>query len=492
MRASKSLFGYELGRLGCGVRIAKAGESCMSTNAEATSAATVDPAIDLDLPRSGRQLGLPIAIALVVGNMIGAGIFVLPAALAPYGDNAIIGWLITIGGSMCLAFTLARLAGRIPGGPFAYVETAFGPEAGFVVMWSYLISIWSANAALPIAAVSNFSNVWPALGGATAPALAVAFVWILTLVNAQGARTAGFVSLIASVLKALPLIAVALVAAAYLGRGGHPAARVNVPISPGFIAGAAALSVFPMVGFESATLLVGKIRNSQRAVPLATVLGTGLTGLIYLAATWAVFYMLPGNKAAMSASPFADAIRPSIGAAAGGAIAIFAAISALGALNGWILCSGEVPLTLARDGVFPAWFGRTTRIGTPVRGQLVAGAAASLLILSNYTRSLTGLFAFMTLISTVAALVLYAACAAAALRLLVRGAIQGILLGALAAAGLGFALWSFWGAGLEPTLWGAGLLATGIPIWWIMRRNRRRAKDGSSRLAAETGGAPPE
>jgi APA family basic amino acid/polyamine antiporter len=441
-------------------------------------------------PDRGRQLGLPIAIALVIGNMIGAGIFVLPAALAPYGNNAIIGWLITIVGTMCLAFTLARLAGRISGGPFAYVETAFGPEAGFVVMWSYLISIWSANAALPIAAVSNFSNVWPVLGGSVAPALAVAFVWILTLVNAQGARTAGFVSLITSVLKTLPLIAVALVAAAYLGRGGHPAAMTKVPISAGFIAGAAALSVFPMVGFESATLLVGKIRNSERAVPLATVIGTAITGLIYLAATWAVFYMLPGNKAAMSASPFADAIRPSVGAAAGGAIAIFAAISALGALNGWILCSGEIPLTLARDGVFPPWFARITRNGTPLRAQVLAGAVASVLILSNYTRSLTGLFAFTTLISTVASLVLYAACAAAALRLLARGAIKGVLLAVLAAVGLAFALWSFWGAGLEPSLWGAALLATGIPVWWIVRRNRLRAKRDSI-LAAEASPAAP-
>ena len=464
----------------------------MSTNAGTASTAIVDPSINPDAAPSGRLLGLPIAIALVIGNMIGAGIFVLPAALAPYGNNAIVGWLITIAGSMCLAFTLASLASRIPGGPFAYVERAFGPEAGFVVMWSYLISIWSANAALPIAAVSNFSSVWPSLGGAIAPLLAVAFVWILTLVNAQGARTAGLVSLIASVLKALPLIVVALVAAIYLGRGGHPAARADVPISLGFVAGAAALSIFPMVGFESATLLVGKIRNPERAVPLATVIGTGLTGLIYLAATWAVFYMLPSNKAAMSASPFADAIRPSIGSAAGSAIAIFAAISALGALNGWILCSGEVPFTLARDGVFPAWFGRTTRIGTPLRAQIVAAVAASLLIMSNYTRSLTGLFAFMTLISTVAALVLYAACAGAALKLIARGAIAGILLAILAATGLIFALWSFWGAGLEPTLWGAGLLATGLPIWWIMRRTRQSAKGGSNPQAAAIPISPPE
>src|SRR5438105_11097510 len=178
---------------------------------------------------SERQLGLAMAIALVVGNMIGAGIFLLPATLAPYGQNAIYGWLVTIGGSMCLAITLARLAGKIPGGPFAYVERAFGPEAGFVVMWSYLVSVWSALPALAIAGVSNLSSVVPSLGGAiVAPALAIAFVWILMLVNSQGARAAGSVQLVTSVLKSLPLIAVAVVAAAYLGRGGHAAQQAQV------------------------------------------------------------------------------------------------------------------------------------------------------------------------------------------------------------------------------------------------------------------------
>jgi APA family basic amino acid/polyamine antiporter len=430
---------------------------------------------------SERQLGLAMAIALVVGNMIGAGIFLLPATLAPYGQNAIYGWLVTIGGSMCLAVTLARLAGKIPGGPFAYVERAFGPEAGFVVMWSYLVSVWSALPALAIAGVSNLSSVIPSLGGAiVAPGLAIAFVWILMLVNSQGARAAGSVQLVTSVLKSLPLIAVAIVAAAYLGRGGHAAQQAQVSVSGGAIAAAAALSIFSMVGFESATLPAGKIRNAERTVPLATLTGAAVTGLIYLGATWAVLYMLPSATAAASPSPFADAVQPVVGPVAGAAVAIFAGISALGCLNGWVLCSGEIPLTLARDGVFPAWFAKTTPIGTPVRAQAVAAAVATCLIATNYSRSMTGLFAFMTLISSVATLVLYTACAAAALKLLARGMLTGAALAVCAALGLAFSLWAYWGAGAEPSLWGAALLATGIPVWWAVRQTRRRASASST------------
>src|SRR5205085_7914730 len=122
---------------------------------------------------------------------------------------------------------------------------------------------------------------------------------------------------------------------------------------------------------------------------------------------------------AASAAPFADAVAPVLGPSAGTVIAAFAVISVLGCLNGWVLCSGEVPLALARDGVFPRWFARTTPIGTPIRGQVVSSLVASLLIASNYTRSMTGLFTFIVLISTVATLVLYAACAASALKLII-------------------------------------------------------------------------
>jgi APA family basic amino acid/polyamine antiporter len=423
-----------------------------------------------------------MAITLVVGNMSGAGIFLLPAVLAPFGHNAINGWLVTIAGSMFLAATLALLAARIEGGPFVYVEQAFGAEISFLVMWSYLVSLWTANATLGIAAVSNFSHIVPALGApVVAPAAAVAIVWVLTLVNATGARNAGLLQAVTTFLKALPLIAVVLVAAVYLGRGVAPAEEAALPISGGSIAAVAALAMFSMLGFESATVSCDKVKNPQRNIPIASVAGAAISGLIYIAATWAVLYLLPGTLAAASPSPFADAVEPLVGSVAGSAVALFAAISALGALNGWVLCSGEVPLKLARDNAFPAWFGKTTGRGTPVRAQVLAAIVATVLIGMNYSRSMTGIFALLTLISVMSTLVLYTGSTAGALVMLARRKLQGAVLGICAAVGLVFSLWTYWGAGLEATLWGVALLASGIPVWLLVRRSR----GGSSPPAAE-------
>lgn len=444
----------------------------MATTSEAAN--YVDPAVNLDPPAGERQLGLAMATALVVGNMIGAGIFLLPAVLAPYGANATYGWLVTIAGALFIAATLAILSAHIEGGPFVYVEEAFGPEIAFVVMWSYLVSIWTTVAVLPIAAVSNLSHVVPVLGHPiVAPLVSIGFAWLLMLVNATGARTAGAVQVGTSFLKALPLIAVVVVAAVYLGRGAHPAQGMVVPVSTGAIAGAASFALFSMLGTESAVVSADKVKNPRKILPIASVLGGALTGIIYLGATWAVLYLLPGKQAASSPSPFADATQPFIGSAAGSAIAIFAAISALGCLNGWILCVGEVPLKLARDGALPAWFAKTSGRGTPVRAQLVGCVVGTLLIAMNYSRSLASAFEFITLIAVVSTLVLYTGCTAGALWLLARRRFKSPVLAICATLGFLFSLWSYWGAGREATLWGAALVATGIPILIAMKLGRR-------------------
>jgi basic amino acid/polyamine antiporter, APA family len=453
----------------------------------------IHPPINVEPAPRERQLGLTMATALVIGNMIGAGIFLLPAVLAPYGPNALYGWGVTIAGALFLAMTLGMLAAHIEGGPFAYVEQAFGPEVAFVVMWSYLISIWTALAILPIAAVSNLSHIAPVLGAPiVAPAAAIGLLWLIWVVNASGARAAGIVQVLTTLLKALPLIVILLVAAIYLGRGIPAASEAHIAVSGGAIASAAALSLFSMLGIESATVSADKVKNPRRTIPIASVLGAAITGFIYVGVTWAVFYLLPGEQAANSPSPFADAAEPLVGSVAGSAIALFAGISALGCLNGWILCGGEVPLKLARDGIFPAWLGKTTGPGTPVRAQIVGCVVATLMVVSNYSRSLGGAFAFITLISVISTLVLYAGCSAAALTLVGRGRLKGWTLSFCAAIGLIFSLWAFWGAGLEPSLWGLGLLATGIPVWLAVRHSRRLTAERSSPAAAAHSDALPE
>ncbi len=254
-----------------------------------------------DTPQLRRALGFWICLALVMGNTIGTGIFLLPAALAPYGANAVAGWLVTIAGCLCLAQVFAALARALPeaDGAYDYIRPALGAPAAFFVMWSYWISSWVTNAAVAIGAVSYLSVLAPGFFAPVyaGPLTAAAFVILFTLIATRGAKASGEVQVATTILKLLPLIAVvALAAIVWGGYGEAEGGLAPAPLMPSSVAAAATLTLWAMLGFESATIPAGRIRDPQRTVPRATLAGTFLVGTVYLLVTWAVFLLLPTEE----------------------------------------------------------------------------------------------------------------------------------------------------------------------------------------------------
>ena len=162
-----------------------------------------------------KKIGLWICIALVIGNMIGSGIFLLPSSLAVYGGVSMLGWLATTVGALMTALVFVRLSRKFPkqGGPYRYAYDQFGSFAGFCVAWSYWVSIWCGNAAIAVAAVTYLGFFWPELQ--QSPLLSVmvtlSFVWLITLLNLKGVRQAGIFQLITTILKFIPLAIIALI-----------------------------------------------------------------------------------------------------------------------------------------------------------------------------------------------------------------------------------------------------------------------------------------
>lgn len=406
-----------------------------------------------------------------MGNMIGSGVFLLPASLAPYGWNAVIGWLVTIAGAMALAYVLARLTLARPdaGGPTGFVAEAFGPVTSFLIGWCYWVSIWTANVTLAVAAVSYLSVFAPAIG--TTPhlpaLLAVALIWIATLINLGGARSAGAFSVVFLLLKLIPLGVVIVIIALLLGRdGGDAIAPLPAQgFSAAAITASAALTLWALLGFESASVCAAKVEKPECNIPRATLLGTFLTGLLYLVICSGIALMLPAASVAGSDAPFQVFVARFWAPEPAILVALFAAISAIGALNGWILLQGEQPLAMERRGLLPRWFGATRgERATPVRALMLGSVLASILVLANSSRSMADLFVFLALLSTSATLWLYLACAAAALRLRVAMPV--------AALGMIYAVWTLWGAGIGASGLSIVLMVSGLPLYIWTRRSR--------------------
>jgi APA family basic amino acid/polyamine antiporter len=243
-----------------------------------------------------------------------------------------------------------------------------------------------------------------------------------------------------------------------------------------------------MLGVECASIAARRVRDPGRNVPRATLIGTFLVGLIYILVSTPVALLLPQDEVARSNGPIALFVSHYWSPSLGFMVGLFAAVSAIGALNGFVLLQGELPLVMARGGGFPRWFARTTRAGIPVRAQILSSLFATALIAANYSRSLAGLFTFMILLATSATLVLYLACALAALRLQRTRALPfSAGLSIVAALAALYAIWTLYGAGYEATGWGAVLLAIGMAVYAAMRLSAR-----SSPAAAAPPAASPE
>lgn len=427
---------------------------------------------------SPRKLGFWMAVALVTGNMIGSGVFLLPASLAPYGLNSLIAWLFTAAGGIGLAFVFSRLSRAFPrgSGPYAYTRNAFGPMPAFLVAWSYWISCWVGNAALATAGVSYLEPFIPRIG--TTPqvsaALVLAFLWLFTAVNCRGVRAAGWVQAVTTVLKILPLLAIAAVGLRTITPASLSASAA-VPFSFGAVTASATLTIWALMGLESATIPSGKVEDPARTIPRATMLGTVLTTVVYIVVCTTVLILVPAARLASSNAPLADVARMFWGETGATLVALAAAVSAFGALNGWILLQGEVPHALARDGIFPKVFAQASRADAPVFALVFGSALVTVLVLLNASQATVQVFTFMVLLSTSAALVVYLVCCLALLRLwrlgklgdARRGTFGLAVVGAL--AGL-YSLWAIAGVGREAAAWGAVLFALGVPVYWLMRR----------------------
>jgi APA family basic amino acid/polyamine antiporter len=434
-------------------------------------------------PKLKRSMGLWMATALVVGNMIGSGVFLLPASLAgTAGPVSILAWVFTGAGAIMLALVFAGLGRQMPrtGGPYAYARRAFGDFIGFQTAWGYWIAVWAGNAAIAVAFVAYAAVFWPELAdnNLLAALVGIGLIWLLTLTNAIGTRESGVIQVVTTVLKFVPLAVIGLIGLFFIDGGNY------TPFAPEgtwtAISAAAPLTLWAFIGLESATVPAEEVRDPEKTIPRATILGTVITTVLYIVATVAIMGILPTNELAASTSPFSDAAGQIFGGGWDKVIAAVAMVSTLGALNGWILLQGRVPLAAAEDGLFPAPFARVHgKRGTPIFGLVASSVLATALMLMNYTKGLVDAFTFVILLATLTTLVPYAYSAAAQAYLYTterelfqpRHFLRDVAVAALAFA---YSVWAIAGSGQEIIAKGFVLLLAGIPIyvgmrWWQQR-----------------------
>jgi len=436
-------------------------------------------------PDTTRALGLLTSIALVVGNTIGVGIFMLPASLAPFGLNAVPAWLITAAGSICVAWVFAGLARSFPDddGPYAFASRAFGGGVAFTLMWCYWVSTWVTNAVLATGVVGYLSFFFPTLGVNRwlAAVTAVSLVWLFVLINVRGARTAGRVQVVTTVLKLLPQAGIiALGLWALLAPHAQPVVHVPpTPLSLSATIAASTLALYAMLGVECAAMPAGRVKDPGRTIPRATFIGTLLVAGIYICVSLVPMLLIPQAELATSNAPFADLFARFLGPGSGKLLAAFVIVGGLGCLNGWTLILGELTVSFARHGGFPQALGKVNSHRAPTRAFVLTGILASLMMVTNYNNSMAAAFTWMSVVVTAANLPMYLGCALAVLVLWRRGLMprpgareaRWIAAAALAAI---YCVWASIGIGGKPLLWALALCGVGVLVYAVYWYGARR------------------
>ena len=352
-------------------------------------------------PSPKGALRLPQATALIVGSIIGVGIFNLPGSLASYGPISLFAMLLTTVGALALAVLFAALSARLPadGGPYAYARAAFGNLTGFSNAWLYWITAWSGNAAIVVGWVL-YVEVFVNEGAVKFWSIVLALIglWIPAAVNLTGVKNMGSVQLWTSILKYVPLVFMSTVGLLFISSGNFTPWNVSGDSNISAIGGAMALCLFSYLGVETAAVAAAKVRDPERNVPKATIFGTLGTAVVYLLSLTAVFGIVPTGRLADSSAPYSTAVNDIFGGEwAGNVMAALVIVSGFGALNGWTMICAEMPLAAAEDGLFPERFGRLSKRGVPAFGIVASTLLASVAMVFSYLGS-AGYTVFNTLV----------------------------------------------------------------------------------------------
>ncbi|MFA7261980.1 MAG: amino acid permease [Caulobacter sp.] len=439
-----------------------------------------------DTAPAARRIGPWLATVLVAGNMIGSGVFLLPATLAAIGSSTIIGWVIASAGAMLLAGVFALLATLrpTPDGIVDYPAQGLHPFFGFANWLLYWLSCWVGSPAIALAVTGYLTFFFPVLSDPLVSVwTTIGVIWLMTLANVIGARTVARLGGMTLVIGLAPIV-VATVLGLLAFDPATFAAGWNVTGKPltQAVGGSLAPIFWAFLGLESATVAAAVVRDPRRNVARAALGGVGLAAVIYIAASVALLGAIPAATLAASPAPFADAIRILAGPTVASVIAVCALLKAAGTMGGWLLLTAESARSGAASGFLPRVLSARDPSRAPIRDLILSAGLMSLVIASSMSPTLGKQFGVLINIAVNLSMAMYALCALSLIRF--AGVIEDpgrrLAARAMAVGGAAFAAWVVAAsdpAMLAPSLWA---FAATVPLYGVVVLLKRGSGTGKA------------
>jgi APA family basic amino acid/polyamine antiporter len=423
-----------------------------------------------------QKMGFWAVFALVTGSQIGSGVFMLPAALAPYGLYSLAGWAISGLGAIALALVFGWLCAQFPqtGGPHVYVKHAFGSVAAFFTGWTYWVISWVSTTAVIVACIGYLTPLIGQHSVYVYLALEIALLLAVTALNVRGVTAAGRAEFFLTLLKFIPLIVVPFIALFYFDSSNFVvAANVDALPFSRILGSVTLLTLWGFIGLESATTPAGSVENPSKTIPQAIVWGTLCVALLYIFNCLGIMGLIPGPELALSKAPYVDAAQHMFGGNWHLLLSAAACLVCVGTLNAWILTSGQIALGLAQDSLMPRFFGTKNSNDAPVWALIISSLGILPLLFLTASESIAQQIAALVDISVIAFLFVYIVCCCSLLKVLAVQRVRARGYQALVTIiALAFCVWIIYETPLQVLGIASLFVASGVPMYygWYQRQ----------------------
>lgn len=424
------------------------------------------------LDNKNKKIGLIALTAIVIGNLIGSGVFLLPANLAKSGSISLFGWVITALGAIFLALIFGKLSSLFPqtGGPHVYAEKAFGERAGFFVAWSYWSFSWLSNPALAVAAVAFLSSVVP-ISTMEALALELLIMLAVTVINLKSIRLVAKLELILTALKVILLIVIPMTAFLYFDINNLAPFNNTGASNLSALNAVAILTLWSYIGLETGAVPSEEVENPKVNVPKAIIFGVLAATLVYVVGTFAIMGAIPVPVLANSQAPYADIASLILGDTGRVIVSLMAILCVIGTLNGWTLVVGRIAYGAATEGLFPKLFTKLTSEGAPKWGVLVSNLFSIPILVISTSPSILKQFEFIIYLATTLMLVIYLISVLAYLKILISTKTYNKRNLLLCIGGGSFCIWAIMAANPSFLIWSMIIVILGLPLRLYVKKS---------------------
>ncbi len=428
---------------------------------------------------NNNKIGFWYLFSIVTGSQIGSGVLFLPSLLAPYGFFSIIGWIISGIGAICISMVFSFLCSSNPrtGGPHVYVKDAFGDKSSFFCGWTYWIISWVSNAALVISAATYMAQLFGNLGNYQFLFLELVILFSVNLINMRGIKFSASLEMILNILKFIPLLVIPFLAIKYFDHNNFtPSSDLVESGYTSMITGTVFLTLWGFIGIESATTPASLVKNPERTIPAAIVIGTLCVSLLYIFNTTFIIGLLDREVLENSSAPYVEATQTLFKRENWNMImSLITSLICIGTLNAWTITTGHITLGLSQDKLFPSKFNSTNSKGAPSFSLIVTTTCISCILIITSNQSFSSRIQEIIDVSVTCFLFIYLLSCLASIKLMLNNKIKKSKIRlSIASISFLFCTCIIFLTPLKDLLVSIFFVASGFPFYFYFTKNNQK------------------